>query len=324
MKLFIIGNGFDRHHRMKTSYYDFAEYLRENDYELYDILESYFYYSLSDTDFWWRFEENLANFDIDQILEDYRDYLPDIASDEFRDRDLHMFPDIMQNTLEKLTSGLISNFTNFIRSVEIPKSAVQRKLNIDKDALFFTFNYTYTLEDLYKVSSKNILHIHNAAESRYSDIILGHGMDPDSFKEEEPTPPDGLSEQELEEWYESLGDNWDYSYDTGKENIIQYFAATYKNTRAIISENEAFFKKLSVVDEVFVFGHSLADVDIPYFKEIIKIVNSNSKWTVSYYSDTEEESHKKTLLELGINESNIELIQLEQIQIDTKQLKISF
>lgn len=324
MKLYIIGNGFDRHHEMETSYYNFAEYLRESDYELYDILESYFYYSQSDTDFWWRFEENLANFDIDQILEDHRDYLPDIGSDAFRDRDWHTFPDIMQNTLEKLTSDLIANFTNFIKSVEIPKSAVQRKINIDNDALFFTFNYTYTLEDLYKVNPKNILHIHNAAESRYSDIILGHGMNPDNFKEEEPTPPDGLSEQELEEWYESLSDDWDYSYDTGKENIIKYFTASYKNTKEIISENETFFNKLSGIDEVFVFGHSLTEVDILYFKEIRKLVNSSCKWTVSYLDNNEKESHKETLLNLGIEESNIELIQLKHIQIDTKQLKISF
>jgi hypothetical protein len=57
------------------------------------------------------------------MLEDYRNYLPDIASDEFRDRDLHVFPDVMRDMLDRLTTGLVASFTSFIWTVEIPKTA---------------------------------------------------------------------------------------------------------------------------------------------------------------------------------------------------------
>ena len=40
-KLYIIGNGFDLHHNLKTSYANFCLYVRENDKELYEFLEGY-------------------------------------------------------------------------------------------------------------------------------------------------------------------------------------------------------------------------------------------------------------------------------------------
>lgn len=324
-KLYIIGNGFDLHHGLETSYHHFANYLKENDTQLYDLLISYFYFSNEDEDFWWRFEENLANFDVDQMLDDYRDYLPDIISEEFRERDLHVFPDIMRNMLESLTTGLVASFANFIRTVQTPIIAKQRMLDLDKDSLFFTFNYTYLLEDLYGIDPINILHIHNGAESRYREIILGHGIDPDNFKEEEEFPPDGLNEKELKQWYEQQAGNWDYSYDSGKESILSYFTASYKPTKEIIVENHTFFESLSGIREVNILGHSLANVDLPYFEEIARNVNVNAKWTVSFYNPSEIENHNQQLIKLGIKESKIELVKLKDLQVSSKlQLKMNF
>lgn len=316
-KLYIIGNGFDRHHGLKTSYYNFAKYLKAKDLELYNLIESYIFAPKSDNDLWWRFEENLANLDVDSIINDNDDLLPNIASDEFRDRDLHTFPDEMLNLQENLTDKLISIFTQFIRDVEMPKSAIERKIKLDNDALFFTFNYTYTLELYYRINSKNILHIHNKADDRHNNIILGHGIDPDKFKKEE-TPPKNLSEEELERWYENQHDKLDYSARTGQENLFQYFAKSYKSTKNIILKNQLFFKDLSEIEEIIVLGHSLGDVDLPYFTEIIKSVNSDIIWKVSYYNETEESTHRNRLSDLGIKNNNIKTIQLEDLLIDTK------
>ncbi|WP_215491193.1 AbiH family protein, partial [Escherichia coli] len=38
MKLYIIGNGFDLHHELDTSYFSFGDYLRKKDQDIYDHL----------------------------------------------------------------------------------------------------------------------------------------------------------------------------------------------------------------------------------------------------------------------------------------------
>jgi hypothetical protein len=41
-KLFIVGNGFDRHHGMSTAYTNFADHLARANSELLDLIDEYF------------------------------------------------------------------------------------------------------------------------------------------------------------------------------------------------------------------------------------------------------------------------------------------
>ena len=318
--LYIIGNGFDRHHNLKTSYYHFSIYLKEKNINLYNLLEDYIAYPNTDDDCWYRFEENLASFDIDSLVEENKDYLPDIASDDFRDRDLYVFPDVMSEKLKNLTTDLLEIFEQFILEVETPKSANDNLVELNKEALFFNFNYTPTLEHLYGVNNSNILYIHNKAGSE--EIILGHGIDPKNFKEEKEVMPDGLTDEEKEQWYEKQNDNWDYSFDTGREEIYKYFAESYKPTLNIIESNYSFFSSLGNVKSIYVFGHSLSIVDLPYFQKIVESISKETKWIVSFYDFDEKESHLNTLISIGVNESNIEFIELSEIQLNSNQLKL--
>lgn len=313
--LYIIGNGFDMHHHLKTSFYDFAAYLKKHDSNLHYLLESHLSYPRTDRELWKRFEENLANLDIDSILSDNNEYLPNIASDEFRSRDLHSFPDVMDEIFKNLTEDLIAVFKKFILQVEISKSSLQYKVEIDKNAQFFSFNYTDTLERLYQIASNQILYIHNSAYNKDDNIVLGHGINPESFEEKKPEPPKGLTEDELERWREE-NDDWDYSFDTGKENIMKYFLQSYKPTADIISHHYSFFQNLFNVEEVFVFGHSLSGIDMPYFQQIVKSTSAKTKWTVSYYDESEQESHLKALISLGIKKENIKLLELEDLRLN--------
>jgi len=45
---------------------------------------------------------------------------------------------------------------------------------IDPTAFFLTFNYTPSLQELYGVPDRRILHIHGEANLPDSDLILGH------------------------------------------------------------------------------------------------------------------------------------------------------
>jgi hypothetical protein len=322
-RLYLIGNGFDLHHGLKTRYAHFGAYLEQHDRPLYHLLESYIAFPQTDKDLWARFEENLANLDVEEIIDENRDRLPDYGSDEFRDRDRYVFPDIMEELYNDLTTGLIDQFRSFILQVEMPPSAHQYMIELDPKAEFLNFNFTHTLERLYGVDRNRILYIHGVADNENSEIILGHGIDPAAFEEKSPEPPNGLDEDDLAKWYDEH-DIYDYSFDTGKEAIMRYFATMYKPTKDIITHHQSFFEGLGTIKEVYVLGHSISYVDLPYFKTIFKHVDAQAQWTVSFYSEEERESHLKTLCAVGIDKHKIRLIELSDLQTSNQQMKIDF
>lgn len=83
MALYIIGNGFDRHHGLTTSYQAFAFFLKDNYLEIYDHLIKY--YGLTDIDRnnkehhwdpeWSVFGKALADLNSEEILDEFTDYL---------------------------------------------------------------------------------------------------------------------------------------------------------------------------------------------------------------------------------------------------------
>jgi len=258
-RLYIIGNGFDLHHELRTSYWDFSEYLKENDSELYYLLDSYTYYPATEESLWSKFEENLANLEINDILSDNTDRLPDYASDDFRDRDRHVFPDVMDGYHSKLTIGLLEIFKRFIQDVEVPKKAFGYKIELDKSASFLSFNYTDTLQRLYNIDKDKIVYLHNSAFES-DDVILGHGTDPKKFEEKKPLPPDGLTEEQLEQWHDEH-DDWDYSYDTGKVTIMRYYRDTFKPTNEVINNHSSFFEKIGDAPRVHSIGKNAASLE---------------------------------------------------------------
>jgi hypothetical protein len=320
--LYIIGNGFDLHHELKTSYWNFAEYLRETNSKIYDRLVSYIRLSNDEETLWGKFEENLAKLDAAEVLSDNSDIIPEISSDDY-EKDMHVFPSIMSDILSDLTEGLVSEFQDFIRIVQYPPSAFEFSVSWDKQAKFLSFNYTDTLERIYKIEPDHIEYIHNTAHRGDEKIILGHGVDPKNFEEKRPEPPQGLSKEELQDWWDEH-DDYDPSYTPGKETLMEYFQASFKPTQEIIKAKSYFFQSLFDVENVFVFGHSLSEVDIPYFQEIVKSVRKDAKWTVSIYSEEEISLHSDALLSLGLNQDQIEFIYLEDIQIKNNQLNINF
>lgn len=79
--------------------------------------------------------------------------------------------------IKLFTLRLEETFQNWIREVQIlikissifPKSGL-RKLFKEEDAMFFSFNYTKTLEKIYDI--KDVTHIHNQVGEK---LIFGHG-----------------------------------------------------------------------------------------------------------------------------------------------------
>jgi hypothetical protein len=132
-----------------------------------------------------------------------------------------------------------------------------------------------------------------------------------------------LTKEQLIQWHDE-NDDWDYSYDTGKETIMRYYRDTFKHTDEIINNYSTFFNKIGKFDEIHILGHSLSNVDLPYFKEIIKYSKPDTKWSVSYYDRSEKDFHLQTLLSMGLKEEKITFFEMEELLIDNKQIKINF
>ncbi|MFA0145340.1 bacteriophage abortive infection AbiH family protein [Vibrio lentus] len=308
MKLYIIGNGFDIHHKLDTYYTTFGLFLKDNNREVFELLVEHFGFSdldpsnensISDP-LWSNFEHNLSLLDTVTVLEAFEDYLPDYSSDDFRDRDRYSFEIEMERVLDQLTTDLYACFKNFILSVRLATLEPKLAVNLDHEALYLTFNYTNTLNHYYGISDDNVLFIHEKAQEDEIELVLGHGVDPKNFEEQLAVPPAELSEEEYDEWCQYQADQYDYSYQRGKDMINRYFTTTFKGTGKIIDMNSKFFDSLSNVEEVLILGHSLADVDLPYFRKIVSSINPNIKWTVSYHVDEDRLKHLAKLKSIGV------------------------
>lgn len=86
----------------------------------------------------------------------------------------------------------------------------------------------------------------------------------------------------------------------GNKILDGYFSTTFKPTAQIIEQNQTFFSSLKAIRQIYVMGHSLAQVDAPYFDEIIKNIDSPSvRWTISYHRNPVDAQEK--LSQFGID-----------------------
>lgn len=319
MKLYIIGNGFDLYHDLDTRYASFGLYLKNNYREVYELLLEHYNFTDLDPNFpssmsnplWSEFESNMSSLNTESVLEANMDAIPNYAFDDFRDRDRYTLEIEMERILGLLTTNLYKAFKEFILAVDFPKFDLDKAINLDRDATYLTFNYTDTLTYYYEVTDSNIIFIHGKAEDDDQKLILGHGVDPQNFKEKPIESPKKLSEEEYEQWMEHQADQYDYSFQRGKNGINQYFSKTFKGTDKIIENNKDFFLRLSNVDEVYVLGHSLADVDLPYFYKLTQSVKPDAKWVATFYDFKDEQYHSDTLKGMGI--SNVSVVRMEDI-----------
>ena len=80
MKIYILGNGFDLAHNLKTSYRDFRDYLEDTDLEyLIQLEEMYGYYpeskiSMVQDNLWKEFEYQLGEIDAESKVDDGKDF----------------------------------------------------------------------------------------------------------------------------------------------------------------------------------------------------------------------------------------------------------
>ena len=168
---------------------------------------------------------------------------------------------------------------NWAEQIDIDKKP---KYNFTDEDIFFSFNYTDTLEILYGI--EDVLHIHGDV-GKNDILIIGHGDTRDI-------------ERAKEIIHNSRGEYNEYTTSTF-DTVKTYLESTLKDTDAIIESHKKWFDGLIGIDEVYIIGHSLGNVDLPYFKKINECIGEKAEWILCYHSKRDETKEKK-LIDLGI------------------------
>lgn len=293
--LYIIGNGFDLHHGIKSHYkMHFSKFVYEVNHELYRTFEEYFSFEEN----WADFENSLKHIDVDNLVESNSHFAMSYGADDWSDSRHHDYQYEIERIVSLLSTELKETFTQWILSLNIPDmfSYQDSLLKLEKNVTYFNFNYTNTLNRLYSIDEENILHIHNKIENQNSDLVLGHGWNP--------------SERKSLNDIQNIEDQ-DTRITQGNDLIDEYFSRTYKPTKEIIEKNQNFFNGLSSTKYVYILGHGLADVDLPYYQEIIKNINIDDVlWKVSYYTDEELSQFEDTLSRLSVDLSKVSFLKM--------------
>lgn len=253
MNLFIIGNGFDISHGLSTEYKKFKTYLfnegRFPKYEvaglsLYNCLSDF--YNIDDDVFWKYFEKSLGEVNEENLMALVKAYK-------------EQFTDIFRKIVAKMGDA----FAEWVLYEEKQKnlSSLNRKPFYNdlfgEDDYYLSFNYTKTLESIYSINVGRIKYIHGQAMMHYlhnlfalkndSNIIFGHA--------------------------ENVSTN---------KGMKEFLKITEKPVSKICETYFDFLKDKSI-ENIYVFGHSYGEVDLPYFFKIADIC-PKAIWHLYWFS----------------------------------------
>lgn len=273
----IVGNGFDVNHGLPSSYANFKEWLKNNDINLFDFLNTY----IDVKGNWWNdFERSLSEFDIPKLIRE--------TPLEKSPRDSKLPPSFSHPAswrLDSVRDAISLKFTEWVKTLDGVE--INKKIDLPEACLYISFNYTDTLERVYGIEENKIVYIHGKA-SRGDKLIYGHGK----------------SQFELE-------------YDVMKKYNLHrsddfFTAGTYGNSESELTSHVSFWQKyiqlglyydvlrpaVSGASNVCVYGLSFSKVDFPYLQWIVE-KNPNLKWRVSWHSENDKKCISEILRTLG-------------------------
>lgn len=302
--LYVLGNGFDLMHGVKSSYYNFRDSLGKRN-PLRNALETY----LQVNDLWADFENALGNLDcsamydtLDMWLEDFGAYDEDAqAADYFCAIDAASTPS------DTIMQDLPRRFQMWVDSLRLKNENKILENIILPYAKFLTFNYTEFAETLYHIPPQNICYIHGCRKKKKGrpreKLILGHI--PDAVDMEwGGNFPEYKSRHADQMFYDAT--------QLLAEKFNWYSEAMTKDTQAIIKEYANFFDGLENIKNIVVIGHSLSKVDWGYFRQIIRCNKSieNVEWIFSCYNKKDLERIEVFLKNMDIHTERVKLLRI--------------
>lgn len=272
--LYIVGNGFDLMHGMPTRYINFLHWLLNHGrFDVVFELESVFGNDPNHSNLWCDFETALGQYDFEKAATWDMASLY-VSQEEVGNINVSdgepFFLDVSLNTI------VDKSFSSWVNCVEMSND---KKLNLDQDAIFLTFNYTETLEHLYEINPDHILHIHGC-RTIDDHLVVGHRNYVD------PTTA----------WNEGgcMRDN------NERVQHICDMNELYKPVEAIICTHQAFWNQLLHVKKVIVLGHSCNEVDYKYFQKVAVSIPRRAEWVFYYHTGDDRNRMQKMAKQLNL------------------------
>lgn len=241
------------------------------------------YFDLDNSDYPWSdFESKLGTFDWRGFYDD-NDF-SDILAEDFRFSEAYSLEDDLTEQTEELCQNLEELFSEWIESIDVSKATA--KYSFPPGSRFITFNYTETLQLVYGIDDSRILHIHGKANK--TELIFGHGV------------------QLVDEPEQDENGDSNRSIFTDAENAAKsLLARLQKQTTQVIVNHRSFLECLVGLSEIIVMGHSLADVDQPYFRELA-CQNPICIWTLYIHRASESLFMLDQLWKCGVSKDRVE------------------
>ncbi len=294
MKLYILGNGFDVAHGLKTSYRNFRCYLQKLHPSLLLKLGE-FYDVDEDAELWKTFESTIGQMDVEMIEKQFSE--PNYASDDFRDGDYEDNAILVDNEIDFIDE-LKDTFAKWIASI---RSGIlsDKRFEFELPAKFITFNYTHTLELLYRINPENILHIHGQVGQK---IIFGHAVDAYRWK---MTRMYGSDYENIDssEWPEIARD---FAIEKGYDALERKLNSLCKKPDINIKNCLDFLSKLEGIERIVILGATLTNGDDDYIRYLNNYLGTSvQEWLVYYFFEYEKDELKTIMINSGVDERKL-------------------
>src|SRR5699024_5465815 len=289
-------------------------YLKGNqEYFLKEFEEKYYFWGEElQTHLWNDFEFNLANIAEDILFDEMyesTDLGLEMGNVYIYDTLNHHFTEQFRY-IEKLTFYM----KEWIKKVNESLGTRNRRTSLIQESqqdILISFNYTTTLEDIYNISDKNVLHIHGLVYTE-DDLDLGHSnISRINYFHEKYVDCQNRFDEQSAPIYLMLSNYCSQTYKNVKKHIPQIASLNYSQQRikyVNVHIHQIASFNYSNIKEVKIVIHSLGDVDLQYVQEIYQLVNNDVEWLVYYYDEKDIDMFREKLIRIGIGEEDINFI----------------
>lgn len=259
--LYIIGNGFDLAHGLKTRYQDFKKWLLQNGNQYFvKRIEALYPAICNNNGEWNDIERALGIFKMDEVIT-FDKFFMDCECQE------ETYNDVGAN-IKSVTVVLPKLLHKWIDTIRLEN--VAKIYEIDLNSIIINFNYTSTIEQVYEMEPTKVFHIHSSLKENSKEFIIGY------------RPEDGYD-----------NNVWDAA--KTNDDVIRHNLLTnmIKPIDLCKYQLHCFFSHLSQINEVRVIGHSCSRIDEPYFMDIARTISKNAKWSFYIHDEVKKESYER-------------------------------
>lgn len=291
MRLYIIGNGFDLHHGLRTSYNYYRDFLLEKSSGVVRDFESFGYFlnEYDENEKLWSNLEKSLHFDYSEFAYHLvQDFYPDM-NDESDSRwdNIYVESDVETEFAYKFVGEY---FYEWIEGESQRDTCAD--LELDKDGIYLSFNYTDTLTRIYEIKPENILHIHGSIGERENGLEFGSIENVYQQCED-----DLVKEYENDDFYGA-------SIESAVKKLVEVTKITSKNIKQNYDRLSEFLHGHNI-NEIIIMGHSISDseYDNGYYEDvIIPFVASDTSWKIYWYDEENKDKILSFVNMYGIEE----------------------